>query len=65
MQIKISIVACACLLISSLVSGAEGSGKSSAANKFEQSRSENLGVIDVNSIGDNISESGIDEGILN
>lgn len=66
MQIKISIVACACLLICGLASGAENpNGKVSAANKFEQSRSENLGTIEVNSIGDNISESGIDEGILN
>ena len=46
MQIKISIVACACLLICGLASGAENpNGKVSAANKFEQSRSENLGTI--------------------
>lgn len=46
-----------CLLCSSLA--AVQSGGNSAPEK-----SQNMGVIEVNSVGDNISESGIDEGFL-
>ena len=46
-----------CLLCSSLA--AVQSGSNSAPEK-----SQNMGVIEVNSVGDNISESGIDEGFL-
>lgn len=46
-----------CLLCSSLA--AAQSGGNSAPEK-----SQNMGVIEVNSVGDNISESGIDEGFL-
>ncbi len=57
MKFKISLAACMCLLCSSLA--AAQSGSNSAPEK-----SQNMGVIEVNSVGDNISESGIDEGFL-
>ncbi len=57
MKFKISLAACMCLLCSSLA--AAQSGGNSAPEK-----SQNMGVIEVNSVGDNISESGIDEGFL-
>ena len=57
MKFKISLAACMCLLCGSLV--AAQSGSNSASEK-----SQNMGVIEVNSVGDNISESGIDEGFL-
>ena len=57
MKFKISLAACMCLLCGSLV--AAQSGGNSAPEK-----SQNMGVIEVNSVGDNISESGIDEGFL-
>ncbi len=57
MKFKISLAACMCLLCSSLA--AAQSGSNSASEK-----SQNMGVIEVNSVGDNISESGIDEGFL-
>ena len=57
MKFKISLAACMCLLCSSLA--AVQSGGNSAPEK-----SQNMGVIEVNSVGDNISESGIDEGFL-
>jgi len=57
MKFKISLAACMCLLCSSLA--AVQSGSNSASEK-----SQNMGVIEVNSVGDNISESGIDEGFL-
>ncbi|WP_177386711.1 TonB-dependent receptor [uncultured Campylobacter sp.] len=57
MKFKISLAACMCLLCSSLA--AVQSGSNSAPEK-----SQNMGVIEVNSVGDNISESGIDEGFL-
>ena len=57
MKFKISLAACSCLLCSSLA--AVQSGGNSAPEK-----SQNMGVIEVNSVGDNISESGIDEGFL-
>ncbi len=57
MKFKISLAACMCLLCGSLV--AAQSGSNSAPEK-----SQNMGVIEVNSVGDNISESGIDEGFL-
>nr|WP_314234098.1 TonB-dependent receptor [uncultured Campylobacter sp.] len=57
MKFKISLAACMCLLCSSLA--VAQSGGNSAPEK-----SQNMGVIEVNSVGDNISESGIDEGFL-
>ena len=57
MKFKISLAACMCLLCGSLA--AAQSGGNSAPEK-----SQNMGVIEVNSVGDNISESGIDEGFL-
>ena len=57
MKFKISLAACMCLLCGSLA--AVQSGGNSAPEK-----SQNMGVIEVNSVGDNISESGIDEGFL-
>nr|WP_314118453.1 TonB-dependent receptor [uncultured Campylobacter sp.] len=57
MKFKISLAACMCLLCGSLA--AAQSGGNSALEK-----SQNMGVIEVNSVGDNISESGIDEGFL-
>ena len=57
MKFKISLAACMCLLCGSLA--AVQSGSNSAPEK-----SQNMGVIEVNSVGDNISESGIDEGFL-
>ncbi|WP_306529091.1 TonB-dependent siderophore receptor, partial [Campylobacter sp.] len=57
MKFKISLAACMYLLCGSLA--AAQSGGNSAPEK-----SQNMGVIEVNSVGDNISESGIDEGFL-
>ena len=57
MKFKISLAACMCQLCGSLA--AAQSGGNSAPEK-----SQNMGVIEVNSVGDNISESGIDEGFL-
>jgi len=57
MKFKISLAACMCLLCGSLA--AAQSGGNSTPEK-----SQNMGVIEVNSVGDNISESGIDEGFL-
>ena len=63
MKFKISLVACICVLAGTL-NAAEGSssgeGNSASSPKNEQS----LGTVEVNSVGDNISESGIDEGFL-
>ena len=57
MKFKISLAACMCLLCGSLVAAQSGS-------KSVSEKSQNMGVIEVNSVGDNISESGIDEGFL-
>lgn len=57
MKFKISLAACMCLLCGSLAA-AQSDGNSAPE------KSQNMGVIEVNSVGDNISESGIDEGFL-
>ena len=63
MKFKISLAACICVLAGTL-NAAEvaslGEGNSASSPKNEQS----LGTVEVNSVGDNISESGIDEGFL-
>nr|WP_314167218.1 TonB-dependent receptor [uncultured Campylobacter sp.] len=63
MKFKISLAACICVLAGTL-NAAEGasSGESNSASSPKNEQS--LGTVEVNSVGDNISESGIDEGFL-
>ena len=63
MKVKISLAACICVLSAVLATAQEASsGETSRA--AVSSSAQDLGTVEVNSVGDNISESGIDEGFL-
>ena len=63
MKGKISLAACICVLASTL-NAAEGSSSGESNSALSPKNEQSLGTVEVNSVGDNISESGIDEGFL-
>jgi len=68
MKGKISLAACAVLAVFSAQANAAEASTSPAAKSANQANSVQnveLGGVEINSVGDNISESGISEGILN
>ena len=67
MRGKISVAACAVLaLLTAQANAAEANVPSPAksANQTNSVQNVELGGVEINSVGDNISESGISEGIL-
>ena len=63
MKFKISLAACICVLAGTL-NAAEGSSSGESNSALSPKNEQSLGTVEVNSVGDNISESGIDEGFL-
>ncbi len=63
MKFKISLATCICVLASTL-NAAEGSSSGESNSALSPKNEQSLGTVEVNSVGDNISESGIDEGFL-
>ena len=63
MKVKISLAACICAL-SAVLATAQEASSSETSRTAVSSSAQDLGTVEVNSVGDNISESGIDEGFL-
>lgn len=63
MKVKISLAACICALSAVLATAQEASSGETSRTAVSSS-AQDLGTVEVNSVGDNISESGIDEGFL-